>query len=178
MQTMSITEISITIVFFLAVGLPAAGAVPSFLSTESLCRSGESEYVSCVLQDTRKIVCVFAAGNSRPDVGYVQNRYETHKTIEFQYPRDPIAPQDKMTVVDVSRLRDGLGSHLKFRQGSYEYVVSNALVPGEVYVAKDGKTVFDKICRGSEYLPFDDAARSGLPHGVVDPVDRLDRHDR
>ena len=78
----------------------------------------------------------------------------------------------------VSRLPDGLGSHLKFTNGSYSYVVSNALVPGEIYVAKNGKLIFDKICEGSVYIPFGSAARRGLEYGVSNSVDELDQHDK
>jgi hypothetical protein len=37
--------------------------------------------------------------------------------------------------------------HLKFKNGGYHCVISNALIPGEVYVAEDGKIIFDKICK-------------------------------
>lgn len=78
-----------------------------------------------------------------------------------------------MTFVDVSRFSEGLGSHLKFNIDAYEYVVSNSLAPGEVYVVKNGKVVFEKICKGSGYQSIDDNIRRGVPYGIVDFADRL-----
>jgi len=149
-----------------------------FLGATSLCHQGEIEYFSCELYDSNKIASVCAADNISPDHGYVQYRFGTHGHIEYRFPGKLLPPRGKISIVDVSRLPDGLGSHLKFVSERYTYVVSNALVPGEVYVEKDGKIVFDKICKGSTYKPFDNAARRGLEYGVTDSVDRLDQHDK
>ena len=144
----------------------------------SLCHHGEVEYFSCKLQDSNKIASVCAAGNSSPDHGYVQYRFGTHGSIEYNYPGELTPPRGKISIVDVSRLPDGLGSHLKFTNGSYTYVISNALVPGEVYVAKNGKLIFDKICEGRTYIPFGSAVRRGLEYGVENSVDELDQHGK
>ncbi|WP_155640702.1 hypothetical protein [Burkholderia pseudomultivorans] len=101
----------------------------------------------------------------------MQYRSGAHGKIEYQFPEKCLPPRGKISIVNVSGLRDGLGGHLKFVDGRYTYVVSNALVPGDVYVAKDWRLVFDGICKGSAYYPFDDDVRSGLEYGVVDAVD-------
>ncbi|MDY7786485.1 hypothetical protein U0E10_01015 [Burkholderia ubonensis] len=155
-----------------------SGKAANFLGATNLCRQGEVEYFSCELQDSNKMASVCAANNISPDHGYVQYRFGTRGYIEYRFPDKLLPPRGKISIVDVSRLPDGLGSHLKFVSGRYTYVVSNALVPGEVYVEKDGKIVFDKICKGSTYKPFNNAARRGLEYGVADSVDELDQHGK
>ncbi|HEM7891524.1 MULTISPECIES: hypothetical protein [Burkholderia] len=150
----------------------------SFIGATSLCHQGEVEYFGCELQDSNKIASVCAADNISPDHGYVQYRFGTHGYVEYRFPGKLLPPRGKISIVDVSRLPDGLGSHLKFVSGRYTYVVSNALVPGEVYVEKDGKIVFDKICKGSAYKPFGNTTRRGLEYGVTDSVDGLDQHGK
>jgi len=149
-----------------------------YLGSMSLCHHDEVEYFSCKLQDSNKIASVCAAGNSSPDHGYVQYRFGTHGNIEYTYPGKLTPPRGKISIVDVSRLPDGLGSHLRFTSGSYNYVISNALVPGEIYVARNGKLVFDKVCEGRTYMPFDSAVRRGLEYGVENSVDELDQHGK
>ena len=161
-----------------SVGSLAFAEVDSYLGAASLCRQGEIEYFSCELQGSRKKASLCSADNDSPDRGYVQYRFGTHSKIEYVFPDGLIPPRGKISIVDVSRMPDGLGSHVKFTSGSYSYVVSNALVPGEIYVAKDGKIVFDKICKGNSYIPFDSAARRGLEYGVVNSVDEIDRHGK
>jgi hypothetical protein len=155
-------------------------AVPAeatgYLGKTSLCRADEIQYFSCELHDSRKIASVCAANNISPDHGYVQYRFGTQSKIEYKFPGALTPPRGKISIVDVSRLPDGLGSHLKFMNGSYTYIVSNALVPGAVYVAKDSKVVFNQVCKGGAYVPFSNAARQGLEYGVADWTDGLDGH--
>ncbi|WP_175871876.1 hypothetical protein [Burkholderia sp. BCC0397] len=172
-----------SIILFILTVIAIANALVSakaadFLGATSLCRQGEVEYFGCELQDINRIASVCAAGNVSPDHGYVQYRFGTHDYVEYRFPSRLLPPRGKISIVDVSRLSDGLGSHLKFVDGRYTYVVSNALVPGEVYVEKDGKIVFDKICKGSTYKPFGNAARRGLEYGVADSVDEPDQQGR
>ncbi|MCC8392456.1 hypothetical protein LJ656_07635 [Paraburkholderia sp. MMS20-SJTR3] len=156
----------------------ASAKSPGYLGAMSLCHQGEVEYFSCELQDSSNIASVCAADNISPDHGYVQYRFGTHSKIEYKFPRELTPPRGRISIVDVSRLPDGLGSHMKFTSGRYTYVVSNALVPGEIYVAKDGKIVFNKVCKGSMYMLFDSAARHGLEYGVEDSVDELDLYGK
>ena len=156
--------------------MPAQAA--SYLGGRSLCLQGELEYFTCELQGSNKIASVCAADNVSPDHGYVQYRFGRHDKIEYKFPGKLIPPRKIFSIVDVSRLPDGLGSHIKFVNGDYVYVVSNALVPGEIYVARDGKIVLDEICKGSTYIPFDNAARQGLEYGVVGKIDRIDQHNK
>ena len=143
---------------------------------ESLCVSNEDVYFTCELDGVHKTVSICAARNTTPDKGYVQYRYGTKSRIDFKYPSIPLPPRDRISLVDVSRLADGLGTHLKFKNRNYEFIVSNALVPGEVYVAKDGQIIFDKICKGSDYIPFSKESREGLQWGVLDVIDEHDNH--
>ncbi|WP_306716770.1 hypothetical protein [Burkholderia dolosa] len=172
---------SVRMAIFLAITMASdlvSANVTSYLGALSLCHQGEVEYFSCKLQDSNKIASVCAADNVSPDHGYVQYRFGTHSNIEYKFPNELVPPRGRISIVDVSRLPDDLGSHLKFTSGRYTYVVSNALVPGEIYVAKDGKIVFNKICKGSMYMPFDNAVRHGLEYGVEDSVDELDQHGK
>lgn len=148
----------------------------SRLTPKSLCHLGEVEYFGCELQDSKKVVSVCAADNFSPDRGYVQYRFGVRGNVEYKYPDKLVPPRGKFSLVDVSRLHDGSGSHLKFTHGRYTYVVSNALVPGEIYAAEGGTVVFDGICKGSAYMPFDDAMRRGIERGAEDSVDGLDQH--
>ncbi|MBB5447302.1 MULTISPECIES: hypothetical protein [unclassified Paraburkholderia] len=170
-------SVRMAIVLAITVASDLVSAKPeSYLGATSLCHQGEVEYFSCKLQDSRKIASVCAADNVSPDRGYVQYRFGTHSNIEYKFPNKLMPPRGQISIVDVSRLPDGLGSHLKFVSGRYTYIVSNALVPGEIYVAKDGQTVFHQICKGSIYMPFNNSARHGLEYGVEDSVDELDQH--
>lgn len=145
----------------------------NYASTNSLCYKHESEYFSCKIKASKKIASVCAAGNSSPDHGYVQYRFGTHETVEYKFPRSYKPPRGRITIVDVSKFPDGLGSHIKFESNGYHYVISNALVPGEIYVTKNGKTIFDGICEGNLYIPFDNAARHGIEYGKEDSSDKL-----
>lgn len=156
----------------------ASAASEDYLYAGSLCHYGEVEYFNCKLQDSKKIASVCASNNSSPDHGYVQYRFGTQSNIECKYPGELLHPRGRISIIDVSRLSEGLGSHLKFTSGPYTYVVSNALVPGEIYVSKNGKLVFDQICEGNAYIPFDKAVRSGVEYGVVDNTDKLDHHGK
>ena len=143
---------------------------------ETLCAPHEDIYFSCKLQDTEKMVSVCASKNDTPDTGYVQYRYGNKSKLDFLYPKEKIPPRNKFSFVDVSRLAEGRGSHLKFSSGNFKYIVSNALAPGEIYVVKGDKKVFDKVCAGSEYMPFPYKAEHGIQYGVEEKVDALDNH--
>ncbi|MFM0168380.1 hypothetical protein PQR33_03415 [Paraburkholderia sediminicola] len=143
---------------------------------ESLCVGAEDVYFTCELEGVRKTVSICAARNTSPDNGYVQYRYGTKSKIDFKYPLARLPPRGRISLVDVSRLAEGMGTHLKFKNDDYEYIVSNALVPGEVYVAKSGQIVFDKICKGGSYIPFSKKSREGLQWGVLDVIDDHDGH--
>lgn len=149
-----------------------------YLGATSLCYRGEVEYFGCEMQNSNKIASVCAAGNISPEHGYVQYRFGTHDAIDYEFPDKLVAPRGKFYIVDVSRLPDGLGSHLRFASEGYTYVVSNALVPGEIYVEKDGKIVFDRFCKGSKYKSFGNAARHGLEYGLANSIDDLDQHGK
>lgn len=143
---------------------------------ETLCNEGEEVYFSCELEGVHKIASICATNNVSPTDGYVQYRYGTRSKLDFKYPSTLVSPQDTMSIIDVSRTALGLGTHVKFTNGDFHYVVSNALIPGEVYVTKNGRIVFDKTCRGSDYIPFSDRARIALPWGTLDKIDSLDNH--
>jgi hypothetical protein len=147
-----------------------------FPSPSSLCRQGEEQYFSCKLQSTGKIASICAKDNINPDSGYVQYRLGTKEHVEYKFPGKLEPPRGKISILDVSRLRDGVGSHVKLNSGKYTYVTSNALIPGEIYVARDGKIVFDGIFKGREYIPFSVNARHGLQYGIPIPIDELDQH--
>jgi hypothetical protein len=145
----------------------------SYLET-SLCHPGETQYFSCELRDSGKTASVCAANNISPDHGYVQYRFGTQSKIEYKFPRTLTPPRGKISIVDVSRFPDGLGSHLRFESGGYTYIVSNALVPGAVYVTRNREVVFHQVCKGGAYIPFNNAMRQGLKYGVADWTDALD----
>lgn len=167
---------SVCLLAIVIINYAASAEAAHYLGATSLCHAGEIQYFSCELHDSRKIASVCASNNTSPDRGYVQYRFGTQSKIEYKFPSTLTPPRGKISIVDVSRLPDGLGSHLKFTNGSYTYIVSNALVPGAVYVTKDSKVVFNQVCKGSAYVPFSNAARQGLEYGVADWTDGLDEH--
>lgn len=168
---------AILLVTAVAYSLASAETI-DYRAATRLCHRGEVEYFNCEIQNSNKIASVCAAGNVSPEHGYVQYRFGTHDAVDYKFPDRLVAPRGKFSIVDVSRFRDGLGSHLRFASGGYTYVVSNALVPGEIYVEKDGKVIFDGICKGSEYKSFSNAARRGLDYGLENSIDELDEHGR
>ncbi|WP_244306233.1 PAAR domain-containing protein [Paraburkholderia lacunae] len=143
---------------------------------KTLCTAGEDVHFSCELDGVHKIASVCAAKNVSPDDGYVQYRYGTQSKLDFKYPSTLVSPRNTMSIIDVSRTAQGLGAHLKFKNGNYHYVVSNAFIPGEVYVAKNGKIIFDKICKGTDYIPFSEKAKNEVPWGALEKIDGLDNH--
>jgi hypothetical protein len=162
-------------VFFFIINWSRADSI-YLQRTTSLCTSDEDVYFSCEIEDTNEPVSIFAAGSTSPNDGYVQYRYGTNAKIDFQYPAARVPSGNHFSIVDVSRSAAGTGTHLKFKNGDYQYVVSNALVPGEVYVVRKGKIVFDKACKGTEYIPYSEKARQGVPWGTLDITEGLDNH--
>lgn len=141
---------------------------------QTLCYQGEIEYFSCELQSSRKIISVCASGNTSPDHGYVQYRTWYQGNINYTYPKQFLPPRGRFFIVDVTRLSAGLGSHLKFFDVNLSYVISTAMVPGEIYIVKNGEIVFEDFCRGGAYQAFGRAVRAGLEYGERDHVDDLE----
>lgn len=137
------------------------------LQEQTLCNDGEEVYFSCPLEN-RKTVSVCAKGNTDPGRGYVQYRYGT-KDKAFAFPRMNVPPASTVTITDVSEgsIR---GLHLKFSKGPYTYVVSS-VSPGEVYVSKNGKIIFDKECQASKYKSFSNKVFDGINEAPVLNVD-------
>lgn len=117
---------------------------------ETLCSGSEEIYFSCPLENG-KTISVCAIEDVSPNRGHVKYKYGD-KSSEFVYPTKNASPGDKFTISDVSEgsIR---GLHLKFTNGDYIYVISSVW-PGEVYVSKNGKIVFDQTCQASRYKSF------------------------
>lgn len=165
--------IFISIFLMYGPGMAISGEVGE---NKTLCTANEDIYFSCELEGGHKVVSICAAGNTSPDNGYVQYRYGEKSRVNFTYPAVHLPPRNIISIIDVSRLAEGIGSHLKFTNDGYRYVISNALVPGEVYVKKNGKIVFDNICNGSDYIPFSNKVAAGVQWGSLEPIDEIDRH--
>ncbi|PMS18383.1 hypothetical protein C0Z18_17585 [Trinickia dabaoshanensis] len=75
-------------------------------------------------------------------------------------------------MVKISDVSEGSirGLHLKFSKGPYTYVVSS-VSPGEVYVSKNGKVIFDRWCYASMYKVFSDKVFDGVNQTPVSKVD-------
>lgn len=133
----------------------------------TLCDDREEVYFSCPL-DNGKTVSVCARNNTGPNRGYVQYRYGT-KDDTFVFPAQNVSPAKAAAITDVSEgsIR---GLHLKFSRGSYTYVVSS-VSPGEVYVVKDGKVLFDDHCNASIYKNFSSEIFDGVNEVPMSKVD-------
>jgi hypothetical protein len=160
----------------LLTNMPAIASSGDLEKGGTLCANDEDVYFSCEVEGAQKIASVCAARNTSPDDGYVQYRYGTRAKVDFRYPSSLLPPRNRISMIDVSRSALGLGTHLKFKNGDLQYVVSNALVPGEVYVVKNGKIVFEKVCKGADYIPFSNKARDGVQWGSLQAIDGLDNH--
>ncbi|MFM0646576.1 hypothetical protein PQR14_19800 [Paraburkholderia bryophila] len=110
---------------------------------QTLCSEDEYVYFSCPLEN-QKTVSVCAKDNTTPNRGYVQYRYG-NKGDAFAFPPENVPPARTVKITDVSEgsIR---GLHLKFSKEPYTYVVSS-VSPGDIYVSKNGKIIFDKKCR-------------------------------
>ena len=136
---------------------------------QTLCSEGEEVYFSCPLENG-KTVSVCAKNNTAPNRGYVQYRYGS-KDDAFAYPSENTSPSTTIKITDVSEgsIR---GLHLKFSKEPYTYVVSS-VSPGEVYVSKNGKIIFDKQCQASSYKSFSNKIFDGVNEA---PVTKVDMH--
>lgn len=134
---------------------------------QTLCNDGEEIYFSCPL-DNGKTVSVCARDNTAPNRGYVQYRYGTKDNI-FAFPDQSVPPAKTVKITDVSEgsIR---GLHLKFSKGPYTYVVSS-VSPGEIYVSKNGKIIFDRWCNASMYKSFSNKVFDGVNQTPVSKVD-------
>ncbi|RDU97440.1 hypothetical protein DWV00_19740 [Trinickia dinghuensis] len=136
---------------------------------QTLCTDREEIYFSCPLENG-KTVSVCAKDNTGPDRGYVQYRYGAKGDV-FAFPNKNASPVRAVTITDVSE-GSVRGLHLKFSKGPYTYVVSS-LSPGEVYVTKNGKEIFDKACHASRYKSFSNKIFDGVREA---PVSKIDIH--
>jgi hypothetical protein len=136
---------------------------------QTLCSEGEEVYFSCPLENG-KTVSVCAKDNTAPNRGYVQYRYG-NKDDAFVFPPENVPPSKTVKITDVSEgsIR---GLHLKFSKEPYTYVVSS-VSPGEVYVSKNGKIIFDKQCQASRYKSFSNKIFDGVNDA---PVTKIDLH--
>lgn len=134
---------------------------------QTLCDETEEVYFSCPLENG-KTVSVCAKDNTAPNRGYVQYRYGIKGDV-FVFPHQNVPPAKSVKITDVSEgsIR---GLHLKFSKGPYTYVVSS-VSPGEVYVSKDGKIIFDKACQASRYKRFSNKIFDGVNEASVSMVD-------
>ncbi|MGN8139132.1 hypothetical protein ACTJLC_31030 [Paraburkholderia sp. 22099] len=117
---------------------------------QTLCNEGEEIYFSCPLENG-KTVSICAKNNPDPGRGYVQYRYGSKDDV-FVFPPENVPPAKTVEITDVSEgsIR---GLHLKFSKEPYTYVVSSVW-PGELYVSKNGKIIFDKECQASDTRTF------------------------
>jgi hypothetical protein len=147
----------------------ASAQTESSQDEQTLCSEGEDVYFSCPLE-TGKTVSVCAKDNTAPNRGYVQYRYGV-KDDAFVFPPENVPPSKTVKITDVSEgsIR---GLHLKFSKEPYTYVVSS-VSPGEVYVSKNGKIIFDKQCQASRYKSFSNKIFDGVNNA---PVTKIDLH--
>ncbi|MBC8735377.1 hypothetical protein F6X40_00630 [Paraburkholderia sp. UCT31] len=133
----------------------------------TLCNEGEDVYFSCPL-DNGKVISVCAKNNLNPKQGYVKYKYGAGRDI-FVYPKNGIPPNKILKLSDVSEgsIR---GLHLKFENGPYTYVVSSVW-PGQLYVLKNKKIVFDKQCQASKYKSFSNKIFDGVNQAPPSEVD-------
>jgi hypothetical protein len=136
---------------------------------QTLCNEDEDVYFSCPLENG-KTVSVCAKDNTNPNRGFVQYRYGS-KNNAFVFPPENVPPARTVKITDVSEgsIR---GLHLKFSKEPYTYVVSS-VSPGELYVLKNGRIIFDKECKASRYKSFSNKIFDGVNEA---PVTKVDMH--
>lgn len=147
----------------------ANAQAPSSEDEQTLCSEDEEMYFSCPLQNG-KTVSVCAKNNTSPDHGYVQYRYGSKGDV-FAFPDENTPPTKAVGIANVSEgsIR---GLHLKFFKPPYTYVVSS-VSPGELYVSKNGKIIFDQTCLASRSKNFSNKVFDGVNES---PVSKIDQH--
>ncbi|RAS19458.1 hypothetical protein BX591_14116 [Paraburkholderia bryophila] len=136
---------------------------------QTLCNEDEDVYFSCSLEN-QKTVSVCAKDNTTPNRGYVQYRYG-NKGDAFAFPPENVLPATTTRITDVSE-GSVRGLHLRFSKEPYTYIVSS-VSPGEIYVSKNGKIIFDKKCQASSYKSFSNKVFDGVNEA---PVTKVDMH--
>ncbi|MFM0323899.1 hypothetical protein [Caballeronia glebae] len=133
----------------------------------TLCSDSEDVYFSCPLKNG-KTVSVCAKNNIDPNHGYVRYNYGD-EGARFIFPNKFIPPDTIFTVSDVSggTIR---GLHLKFSNGPYTYIVSSVW-PGEVYVSKNGKIIFEEECKASPNKSFSNKIFDGIKQTLPTKID-------
>lgn len=135
----------------------------------TLCKPSEDIYFSCPMKN--KIVSVCAKNNVSPDAGYVQYRYGTTEDIEMIYPKNNVPPRDIFSITDASE-GSAAQENLKFKNGSYDYVLYHGFTNG-LYVVKGDKAVFRGLCDSSSYGSISRAAHKGIQ---ASPKTEIDLH--
>lgn len=135
---------------------------------KDLCAPFEEIYFSCPVG--HKVISVCASGNISPENGYVQYRIGRPGRVEFQYPKMPDPPRRNFAISDISGGNLNI-VHLKFKSGSYNYVLYQGNVSG-VYVKENGKIVANLMCGSGGYKTISPRAMRGID--TVPPVDGVD----
>ncbi|MBT2337748.1 MULTISPECIES: hypothetical protein [Pseudomonas] len=133
----------------------------------TLCREGETIYISCALNGGSNqydyegaVASICAKKNTSPDQGYVQYRYGTptygykKERLEFQYPEKKKPPRGVFKIY-ISSNPESLGVALVFTRGEYTYSFESLeVMKYKVVVRKGAEKIFDKRCTlpGKNYL--------------------------
>lgn len=133
--------------------------VPTFADEMTLCDAHEEVYFSCHVGS--KVISVCAAGNISPKNGYVQYRFGNLNHVELEYPKLPYPPKRFFSISDID-LGNVRATHLKFKSGTYDYVVYSGF-PSGLYIKKSGKMVSNLICESGSYQAISPRAFRGIP---------------
>jgi hypothetical protein len=140
---------------------------PNVEINTTLCREGETIYISCAFdggldQDTYEgeVASICAKNNTSPDKGYVQYRYGTptygykQEKLELQYPEEQRPPNGVFNIY-ISSHPKSLGTAIAFQRGAYTYSFESlGVTEYRVVVRKGTGIIFNKQCTlpGKNYL--------------------------
>lgn len=161
-------------------GAVVAGLLPSAALAAGHCKPGEEAVLSCPVGGG-KVLSLCATGANGPADGLkMQYRFGKPGAVELSYP-DRMAPAKGRFFLSTTPFSGGGEERIRFRSGSYDYVVFQRTLAGAwnddgtrdhyqdegVAVERDGKVVGKQICAG------------GLENdGFPKMYDRLEREER
>jgi hypothetical protein len=135
--------------------------LPNSAISETLCLSDEKVAFTCNIKV--RIASLCASTIVDPDKGNIQYRFGTRSNIEFQFPSVP-SGQGREFHLSLATYGGGGETHIRFRNGSFEYIIYEKTTKGEkdqegirptlfnsgVVVRKGGKQIANYRCNAAE----------------------------
>ncbi|WP_223533267.1 MULTISPECIES: hypothetical protein [unclassified Pseudomonas] len=162
-----IKTINLYLLTSLIIGEAAWAKDPYVDIDTTMCRAGETIYISCALDGgpdehdyDGPVASICAKNNVSPETGYVQYRYglpidgRQAQKLEMQFPEKKSPPKEKFKIYESNNL-ESVAVALRFTNGKYTYSFESYGLGGYKVVARESdREVFSKSCTlpGVNYL--------------------------